>query len=107
MVADTPREQFFSGQRPDRADYRDFTLPVLPEDGTVASWDSWMTSCTDLLDGQYTLENAGGTIRRVYVLSPVSDLTLLAEYDVTTLKFSPDPQEWVTNNIGTAPAIPQ
>lgn len=107
MSNDNPREQFFSGQRPDRADYREFELPSLPDDGTVADWDTWMTACTDLMEGTYTLENAGGTTRRVYVLSPVSDLVLLAEYDVTTLKFSSDPKEWVKNNIGTAPAIPQ
>lgn len=106
-LVDTPREQFFSGQRPARADYRDFTLPTTPTDGTVADWDTWITESCDLLEGTFTLENAGGTTRRVYVLSPVSDLVLVVEYDVTTLKFSPEPEEWFKENIGTAPAIPQ
>lgn len=106
-MPDNPREQFFSGQRPARADYRDFTLPALPDDGTVSLWDTWITDGCALLEGDYTLEDAGGTTRRVWILSPVSDLQLVVEYDVTTLKLSPEPEEWFKENIGTAPAIPQ
>ena len=106
-MADTPLEQFFSGQRPARAAFRDFTLPAKPTDGTVADWDTWITESCDLLEGTFTLEDAGGTTRRVYVLSPVAELVLLVEYDVNTLKFSSEPEEWFKTNIGTAPAIPQ
>lgn len=106
-VAEGQREQFFNGQRASRADYRDFTLPTQPSDGTVALWDTWITDGCALLEGDFTLEDAGGTTRRVYVLSPVSDLVLVVEYDVTTLKQAADPDGWFKENIGTAPAIPQ
>jgi hypothetical protein len=107
VSSDTPREQFLSGQRPARADYRDFKLPSAPKDGTVADWDTWITDSCALLEGQYTLETVAGTTRRVHVLSATSDLVLIVEYDVTTLKFSPEPEQWFKENIGTAPAIPQ
>lgn len=106
-MADGPREQFFTGQRPSRAEYRDFTLPNTPVDGTVADWDTWITDSCALLEGVFTLEDGGGTTRRVWLMSPVSDLVLVVQYDVTTLKFSPEPEEWFKENIGTAPAIPQ
>jgi hypothetical protein len=106
-LADTGREQFNRGARLARTAYREFTLPAKPQDGTVADWDAWVVSCCNLLDGQYTVETVAGTTRRVHVLSATADLVLLAEYDVTTLKYSTDPEEWFKNNIGTAPAIPQ
>lgn len=106
-MADTGREQFNLGARLARTPYREFTLPNQPADGTVADWDAWMVACCGLLDGQYTVENVGGTTRRVHVLSATSDLILLAEYDVTTLKYSSDADGWFRNNIGTGPAIPK